>query len=95
MEPPDEVLKDPGARDILQVWVLSDGNLGISMRVAFTDARLWGVMLADLARHMAAAHTRNNTELVEAQVLDTILDVFQDKIAGPSTLVHGKFERTQ
>ena len=95
MEPPDEVLKDPKAQDILQVWVLSDGNLGISMRVAFTDVRLWGVMLSDLARHMAAAHARNNPGMAEAQVLDTILDVFQDKIAGPSTLIHGKFERTQ
>ena len=53
---PDVAQKDLESRELLRVW-LSGGNQHVSMRVGvWDDPAAWGLMLADLARHVANSY---------------------------------------
>ena len=51
---PATVLGDPGAVEVLSAWVAHEG-LHVAMAPAFDDPGMWGMLLADVARHAARA----------------------------------------
>jgi len=52
---PAQVLSDDGATEILRIWKNPD-NLTITLKTTWSDPGAWGLVLADLARHVANAY---------------------------------------
>ncbi len=48
--PPDA--QEAGGHEVLRAFVV-DGGLSVSLQRAFDEAQTWGVLLVDLARHVA------------------------------------------
>jgi hypothetical protein len=50
---PPDVKSDPGARELVRVWA-AHGQQHVSIAAeAWDDPATWGIMLVDLARHIA------------------------------------------
>jgi hypothetical protein len=56
LDRPHEVTSDAGAVEVLSAWLKSDGRNTVALRPdAFPDPAMWGLLLADIARHVANA----------------------------------------
>jgi hypothetical protein len=55
LPPPAEVLNDSQATEVLRVWAGSDRVL-VTLNTAWSDPGAWGLVLADIARHVANAY---------------------------------------
>lgn len=56
LDPPPLVLSDPKAREIVRVWG-AHGKMHITLDPhLWDDPGCWGIMLADLAQHVANAY---------------------------------------
>jgi hypothetical protein len=56
LQAPPDAAADAEAVELARVWI-SQGGLEVSLRVGvFEDPTAWGILLADLARHVARAH---------------------------------------
>ena len=53
---PDKAKRDPKSFEFLRVWSAKDGQHISVLVSAFDDPVHWGIMLADLARHVANAY---------------------------------------
>lgn len=86
---PEPARTDPKSFELLRVWVAHQDQ-HISLRVGvWEDPAAWGVMLADLARHIA-----NAFEKVEhrdpVNVLEQIRAGFEAEMAVPTDAVRGE-----
>ncbi|MEO6394213.1 MAG: DUF5076 domain-containing protein [Pyrinomonadaceae bacterium] len=53
---PNPALSDANSFELLRVWIANNGQ-HVSLRVGvWEDPAAWGIMLVDLARHIAKAH---------------------------------------
>lgn len=52
---PTAASRDPRAVEILRVWVAGGRQHVVIQADAWRDAAAWGIMLADLARHVSRA----------------------------------------
>ena len=80
LEIPRGVVSDPKAFELVRAWV-AQGDLHVSLQMGgWDDPTAWGVVLADLVRHVArfyAEQKRLDTEQTIARVrdaMDTELD---------------------
>ncbi|MFT4254770.1 MAG: DUF5076 domain-containing protein [Caulobacter sp.] len=90
---PDAALRDAGATEMARVWVAEHG-LHCSLRIGVYDdtpideARAWGMMLADLLRHvgrgLSAYYQREAGEVVEA-----VLEAMRDELAAATSPLEG------
>jgi hypothetical protein len=55
---PDEALNGPDAREILRVWISGDAQVFALRPDAWSDPAAWGLLLVDLARHVARGYTQ-------------------------------------
>ena len=56
---PEVAQKDPRSLEVLRVWVANKGQ-HVSLRVGvWKDPFAWGIVLADLARHLARAYEQD------------------------------------
>jgi hypothetical protein len=74
-----------GGTEILRAAILTSGELQVTLRRAFDDAEVWGMLLADVARHAARIFA------VEAQVdeeaaLERIRLMFEAELDSPTDL---------
>jgi hypothetical protein len=60
-----------------------EGGLHISVRRAFDDAQAWGMVLADIARHVARIHAME-TGASEALTLDRIRNMLDAELDSPT-----------
>lgn len=74
LAPPNGAVAQPGSQEILRAWIV-DGGLQVTMIPAFEDPEVWGVLLADLARHAARAFAAEKT-CGEEEALTRIRDMF-------------------
>ena len=86
---PEPARTDPKSFELLRVWVAhQDQHIGLRVGV-WEDPAAWGVMLADLARHIA-----NAFEQVEhrdpVKVLEQIRAGFETEMEAPADAVHGE-----
>jgi hypothetical protein len=44
------------ATEVLRVWAQDDGQLVVALIPSWEEPEAWGVVLADVARHVARAH---------------------------------------
>src|SRR6267378_3336301 len=78
--PPDAL--DRGGVEVLRVAVV-DGGLHVSLRRAFDDPEAWGMLIADIARHVARIYAKE-TVMTEGQVLDRVRAIFESEMDAPS-----------
>jgi hypothetical protein len=68
---PSEALNDPDALELLRVWLRRDAQ-GFAFRTeVWGDPALWGLLLVDLARHIAYSYSKRhgeNSELVLSRI---------------------------
>lgn len=55
LEPPPNVLDDRHATEVLRVWAGTD-RLLLTLHTGWEDPGAWGLVLADIARHVASAY---------------------------------------
>jgi hypothetical protein len=95
---PDAAVTDEHSREMIRVWI-AGGDLHRSINVGtykdqpnVDEARAWGIILSDVARHVANA-------LFEAEqadprvVVDQICDSFISEISSPTSKASGNFVR--
>ena len=79
---PEDAWRDPGAAEVLRGWVV-DGGLQISMIRAFESPDVWGVLIADIARHAARVYEREG-HCSEADALKVIKSTFDAEWTRPT-----------
>ena len=78
---PPEAL-DKGGVEVLRAAIV-EGGLHVSLRRAFDDPEAWGMLLADVARHIARIYARE-TAMTEDQVLDRVRSIFEAEMDAQS-----------
>lgn len=86
---PDLAKKDPRSFEVLRVWIANEGQ-HVSLRTGvWDDPAAWGIMLADLARHIANSyHERNVPDRFDA--LQRIKDALNAELNSPTDKPSGK-----
>jgi len=63
---PDAAKQDSAALEILRIWI-AGGSQHVSLKPGvWEDPAAWGLMLADLAKHVANAYAANGMDRAEA-----------------------------
>ena len=76
--------EDPGAVELVRLWITPDRGTQVSIRTAFDDPNAWGILLVDLANHVADAYAREGED--RDQVLARIKDAFDEEWDNPTDL---------
>ncbi|MBA2683716.1 MAG: DUF5076 domain-containing protein [Gemmatimonadaceae bacterium] len=84
MSPPPAASEDPKSFEIARLWVASDEQHVVLRTDVWPDPAAWGIVLADLARHVATAYQRKDGHDVE-DVLERVLAGFHAEIDGASS----------
>ncbi|MBA3393422.1 MAG: DUF5076 domain-containing protein [Deltaproteobacteria bacterium] len=80
---PAAIARDKGARDVLRVWTGGDDNHTIVLRSdEWEDPAVWGMLLADLARHVAASYAEAGAD--PDAVLDRVREGFDAEWESPT-----------
>ena len=74
---------DSRSQEILRTWVTGDGGLEVGLISAFDDPGLWGLMLADIARHAARAYEQDGRMSYD-EALAEIKDMFEAEWDNPT-----------
>jgi hypothetical protein len=78
---PPAVLEQGGV-EVLRA-VIVDGSLHVSLRRAFDDPEPWGMLIADITRHVARIYAKEST-LTEDQVIDRMRAIFEAEMELPT-----------
>jgi hypothetical protein len=90
LDPPPAATRDKASFELLRVWVAEQGQ-HVSLRAgAWEDPFAWGIVLADLARHIVNAEAMQNKELDESAYLERLLEGFQAEIDSPTDEPEGE-----
>ncbi len=73
---------DRGGTEVLRA-VIIDGDLHVSLRRAFDDPTMWGMLLADVARHIGRIYAKESAAS-EQDVVDKVRTVFDTEMDEPS-----------
>jgi hypothetical protein len=95
LEIPPAAAGDKAAFEILRVWVAQQGQ-HVSLRSgAWEDPFAWGIVLADLARHIAHAHgLQPGKKPIDPEAfLERILEGFQAEIENPTDEPEGEIKQ--
>lgn len=87
---PPAASRDKASFEVLRVWVAERGQ-HVSIRSgAWEDPFAWGIVLADLARHIAHAHTLQHPETDESAFVERLLEGFHAEIENPTDEPEGE-----
>jgi hypothetical protein len=90
LDPPPAASRDKASFELLRVWVAEAGQ-HVSLRAgAWEDPFAWGIVLADLARHIVAAEAINNPETDKEAFFERMLEGFQAEIESPTDEPEGE-----
>ena len=93
LEPPPAVARDKAAFELLRVWVAEQGQL-VSLRSgAWEDPFAWGIVLADLARHIVQAEALARKATDKEAFLARMLEGFQAEIESPTDEAEGELKQ--
>jgi len=69
--------------EIMRVWMNSERNLDLTLVLSFDEPGPWGMLLSDIARHVARGYARA-ANMDEAQSFAAIRDAFINEANNPS-----------
>jgi hypothetical protein len=78
---PPTVLEKGGV-EVLRA-VIVDGDLHVSLRRAFDDPEPWGMLLADVTRHVARVYA-TESKLTQDQVLERVRAIYESEMERPT-----------
>ena len=77
---PPVAQRDKGSFEVFRVWVAEQGQ-HVSIRSgAWEDPFAWGIVLADLARHIALAHKLQHDDADPEAFVERLLEGFHAEI---------------
>ena len=82
--PIPQTANQPGSKEVLRAFVVN-GGLQVSIVRAFESPDVWGIFLADIARH-ASRIFAHETKISEADALQRICRMFEMEMAKPTDL---------
>ena len=80
MIPPTAI--EQGGVEVLRAAVV-EGSLHVSLRRAFDDPEAWGMLIADVARHVARIYATEG-QFPEQQTLERIRSLFNAEMDAPT-----------
>jgi hypothetical protein len=87
---PPVAQRDKASFEVMRVWIAEQGQ-HVSIRSgAWEDPFAWGIVLADLARHIAHAHELQNEGTDTDAFLQRLLEGFQAEIDNPTDEPEGE-----
>ena len=90
LDPPPAAARDKAAFELIRVWVAEQGQ-HVSLRSgAWEDPFAWGIVLADLARHIVNAHSMTEKNVDEDAFLERLLEGFHAEIESPTDEPEGE-----
>ena len=90
LDPPPAAAKDKASFELLRVWVAEQGQ-HVSLRSgAWEDPFAWGIVLADLARHIVNGEVIQLTKFESVAFLQRMLEGFQAEIESPTDEPEGE-----
>ena len=87
---PSEVEADPKAREVLRTWVANGGLVCALRPETWPDASSWGLVLADVVRHVANA-VRDLKGDEPTATVEKIKALFNAELAAPTDEPTGHF----
>ena len=86
---PDAAKNDPRSFDVLRVWVANKGQ-HVCLKVGvWNDPAAWGIMLADLARHIVNSYEQD-AALDRLQTLQRIKAAFDAEMKSSTDTPSGR-----
>ena len=90
LDPPPAASRDNASFELLRVWVAEQGQ-HVSLRSGtWEDPFAWGIVLADLARHIVNAEALNNKGVDKEAFLERMLEGFEAEIESPTDEAEGE-----
>jgi Domain of unknown function (DUF5076) len=87
---PPAATRDNASFEVLRVWIAEKGQ-HVSIRSgAWEDPFAWGIVLADLARHIALAHQMQGSKVDPEAFLARLLEGFEAEIEDPTDEPEGE-----
>lgn len=80
LDVPPVAQRDKASFELLRVWIADKGQ-HVSLRSGvWDDPAYWGMMLADLARHIVKAHTLQDDAIDEEDFLERLRQGFETEM---------------
>lgn len=73
-----------GGYEVLRAAV-AEGNLHVSLRRAFDEPEVWGILLADVARHVGRIYAQE-TSMREEAVVEKVRAMFEAEMDRPTDI---------
>jgi hypothetical protein len=87
---PPAASRDTASFEVLRVWIAEQGQ-HVSLRSgAWEDPFAWGIVLADLARHIALAHQLSHPDTDLDAFVERLLEGFHAEIENPTDEPEGE-----
>ena len=88
---PEAAKRDASSFEILRLWIANQGQ-HVSLKVGvWKDPAAWGIMLADLARHVANSY-REHAGMDFDKTLQRIRAGFDAELTSPTDMPGGSIE---
>jgi hypothetical protein len=87
---PSAAQRDKASFEVLRVWIAEQGQHVSIQSGAWDDPFAWGIVLADLARHIALAHQLQNKETDTDTFMERLLEGFHAEIDNPTDEPEGE-----
>jgi hypothetical protein len=87
---PPAAQRDKASFEVLRVWIAEQGQHVSIQSGAWEDPFAWGIVLADLARHIALADKLQNQAADSDAFLDRLLEGFHAEIDNPTDEPEGE-----
>ncbi len=79
---PEAAARSDAALEIARIWIIDHQQHVILSKLQWSDPGAWGLMLVDLARHVAKDYSRRGFS--EQEVLRKIREAFDAEWQGPT-----------
>jgi hypothetical protein len=73
-----------GGYEVLRAAIV-EGNLQVSLRRAFDEPEVWGILLADIARHIGRIYALE-ASMREEQVVEKVRAMFEAEMERPTDI---------
>jgi hypothetical protein len=87
---PPVAQRDKASFEVLRVWIAEQGQQVSIRSGAWDDPFAWGIVLADLARHIALAHEMQDEKIEKEAFLERLLEGFSAEIDSPTDEPEGE-----
>jgi hypothetical protein len=81
---PPPLAASPEAKEVLRVWAAHGSPQQFTLQPTWDDPAAWGLLLSDLARHVAKAYAAQG--LSEAEAFERIVAGLQAELSNPTDL---------